>query len=525
MFLTEVHIKNFRGIEDLTLPLDEICVLVGENNVGKSTILDAIHKTLTRTTTRKGRVFDDYDYFLTEPSADPTKAKPIEIKLTFAEKVNDEWSDEVSQILEGVEQVDSESGLRSVILKVESFFDKSNNEYSTDFFFLDLAGKKLNSKNLRNSLASIQLLVPAFYLASLRDASQEFKARSQYWGPFVKALELDDKTQAELENDLDSLNKKVLDKHKAFESVKTKLSKIAKLLPLEGTNPVSIDAIPSKIFDILSRTEVSLITKTGAQIPIVRHGEGAQSLAVICLFDAFLQNRLKEINNLLATPLLALEEPEAHLHPSAVKAVGEMLKDVMGQKIFSTHSGDLLSGIPLTNIRRLRNKNGKISAYRLKDDTLSQNELNKLNYSIRTTRGGFLFSRCWLLVEGETESIILPEFAFAMGHDLQAEGISCVEFSQVGVDKFIKLADDLGIEWFVLADGDPAGDGFVKLTKGLLSGRTESSHICQIKYQNIEELLCIEGCGEVYLDSISSSTKKRSRQQREQKTIGNRLLN
>ena len=382
-------------------------------------------------------------YFLTEPSADPTKAKPIEIKLTFAEKVNDEWSDEVSQILEGVEQVDSKSGLRSVILKVESFFDKSNNEYSTDFFFLDLAGKKLNSKNLRNSLASIQLLVPAFYLASLRDASQEFKARSQYWGPFVKALELDDKTQAELENDLDSLNKKVLDKHKAFESVKTKLSKIAKLLPLEGTNPVSIDAIPSKIFDILSRTEVSLITKTGAQIPIVRHGEGAQSLAVICLFDAFLQNRLKEINNLLATPLLALEEPEAHLHPSAVKAVGEMLKDVMGQKIFSTHSGDLLSGIPLTNIRRLRNKNGKISAYRLKDDTLSQNELNKLNYSIRTTRGGFLFSRCWLLVEGETESIILPECAFAMGHDLQAEGISCVEFSQVGVDKFIKLADEL----------------------------------------------------------------------------------
>ena len=61
MFLTEVHIKNFRGIEDLTLPLDEICVLVGENNVGKSTILDAIHKTLTRTTTRKGKVFDDYD--------------------------------------------------------------------------------------------------------------------------------------------------------------------------------------------------------------------------------------------------------------------------------------------------------------------------------------------------------------------------------------------------------------------------------------------------------------------------------
>ena len=507
MLLTELQIKNFRGIEDLTLPLGEVCVLVGENNVGKSTILDAIHKSLTRTTSRKGKVFDDYDYFLEDPSADPTKAKPIEITLTFAEKEENEWAEEISQIMEEVEQIDNENNLRFVILKVESFFNKATNDYSTEFNFLDLKGTKLVLKNRRLSLMYIQRLVPAFYLKSLRDASEEFKARSKYWGPFVKALELDDETQAELESDLDKLNAKVLSKHLAFENVKEKLSRVAKLLPLENENPVSIDAIPTKIFDILSRTEVSLIAKTGAQIPIIRHGEGAQSLAIICLFDAFLSHQLDELNSEHATPLLTLEEPEAHLHPSAIKAVGKMLKNILGQKIFTTHSGDLLSGIPLSHIRRLRNKNGKILAYWLKEETLDQDELNKLNYSIKSTRGGFLLSRCWLLVEGETESILLPECAFAMGYDLQAEGISCVEFSQVGVDKFIKLAKDLGIEWFVMADGDKAGDDYVNSAKKFLSGQDQSMRVCQLNYKNMEVLLCKEGFGEVYIDTISKQKK------------------
>ena len=36
MFLKQLEIKNFRGIQELTLPLDDLCVLIGENNTGKS---------------------------------------------------------------------------------------------------------------------------------------------------------------------------------------------------------------------------------------------------------------------------------------------------------------------------------------------------------------------------------------------------------------------------------------------------------------------------------------------------------
>lgn len=506
MFLSNIAIKNFRGIEELALPLDDLCVLIGENNAGKSSVLDAIRLCLTRSLTRKGMVFEEYDYHLADAAADPAKANPIEITLTFSEQHEDQWADEISQILEKAEQVD-DAGLRSVTLRVKSYFDAATNDYATEYDFLDLAGQPLVQARNPRHLIGLQQLVPTFYLASLRDAAQEFRARSQFWGPFVKALELDDETREELEAALQDLNKKVLGKHTAFESVKDRLKKAADLLPLGSVDPVSIDAVPSKVFDILSRTQVSLASRTGAQIPIVRHGNGTQSLAVICLFDAFLQSRLEEGYGEHAEPLLALEEPEAHLHPSAIKAVGEMLQQISGQKLISTHSGDLLAGMPLDKIRRLRRIDGKIAVHKLDAGVLSDDELNKLNYHVRATRGGLLFSRCWLLVEGETEAPLITECACAMGHDLYADGISCIEFTQVGVEKFIKLADSLGIEWFVLADGDAAGGKYVKSSQGQLNGRVEADHICQLDCPNMDFFLCRNGFGAVYEATISDQKK------------------
>lgn len=506
MFLKQLDIKNFRGIEELSLPLEDLCVLIGENNAGKSSVLDALRLCLTRSLTRKAAVFEEYDYHLADSSADPAKAKPIEITLTFAEREEDEWPDEISQMLDRAEQVD-ENALRSVTLRVRSHYDPAINDYATEYDFLDLSGEPLVQAKNPRLLINLQQLVPTFYLASLRDAAQEFRARSAFWGPFVKALELDDEAREELEKALHELNKKVLDKHTAFDSVKDRLKKTAELLPLGGEEPVSIEAVPSKVFDILSRTQVNLASKTGVQIPVVRHGSGTQSLAVICLFDAFLQSRLEEGYGEYAEPLLALEEPEAHLHPSAIKAVGEMLRQISGQKLISTHSGDLLAGVPLNKIRRLRRTNGQISVHLVREDVLTPDEKNKLDYHIRTTRGSLLFSRCWVLVEGETEAPLISECARAMGYDLYAEGVSCIEFTKVGVEKFIKLADELGIEWFVLADGDPAGEGYVRSARKQLGRRDEQTHICSLPCKDIETFLCTEGFGSIYESSISEQKK------------------
>jgi predicted ATP-binding protein involved in virulence len=47
--------KNFRGIRSIHLPLDGLTVLIGENNTGKSTVLEAIRLVLTRGFGIRGR--------------------------------------------------------------------------------------------------------------------------------------------------------------------------------------------------------------------------------------------------------------------------------------------------------------------------------------------------------------------------------------------------------------------------------------------------------------------------------------
>lgn len=506
MLLKNIHIKHFRGIEELSLPLDDMCVLIGENNSGKSTILDALRVCLTRSLTRKGYIFDEYDYHLPDATSEPSKAKPIEITLTFAESAVDEWPDETSQMLDTAEQVDG-NGLRSIILKVTSAFDSTLNNFATSYDFLDLSGKPLPKAKNPRIIINLQQLAPTFYLSSLRDAAQEFKPKSQFWGPFVKALNIDAEAQAEIEAALHELNKKVLERHTAFASIKEKLKKTADIISLGEENPVSIETVPSKIFDILSRTQVHLSSKSGAQIPIVRHGNGTQSLAVILLFDAFLQSQLEDGYGEHAAPILAMEEPEAHMHPSAAKAVGEMLRTLLGQKIITTHSGDLLAGVPLQNIRRIRRKDGKITAHYIKDGSLTPDEINKLDFKVRATRGSLLFARCWLLVEGETEAGLLPECARSMGIDLLAEGICCIEYSQVGIEKFVKFADQFGIEWVVVADNDPAGLAYLTSARQQLNGRTENQHLCCLSHENIEIFLCNHGFGNIYEATVSEQKR------------------
>lgn len=507
MLIKEVQIKNFRGIEDLTLPLGDLCVLIGENNTGKSTILDALRVCLTRSLTRRSTVFEEYDYHLADVGSEPSKSKPIEITLTFSEAKEDEWPEEISQLLEKAEQVDA-NNIRSVTLRVTSSYDPAIADFSTTYDFLDLSRNALIQARNPKTLINLQQLVPTFYLASLRDAAQEFRPRSQFWGPFVRALSLDENTRTELETALSELNQKVLEQHTAFGSVKERLKKTAELLPLGENDPVSIEAVPSRVFDILSRTQVNLSSKTGARIPIMRHGHGTQSLAVIFLFDAFLESRLEEGYGENAQPLLALEEPEAHLHPSAIKAVGEMLQKLPGQKIITTHSGDLLASVPLNKIRRLRRKDGKISCHQLTESVLTNDEIKKLDYKVRASRGSLLFARCWLLVEGETDALLLPECARTLGYDLLADGVSCIEYSQVGVEKLIKLADQFGIEWFVVADKDSKGVEYEKTAEEQLNGRCKNDHIRVLDHGRMEVFLCVEGFGHIYKVGIAHQKAK-----------------
>ena len=493
MFLEQIDIASFRGIRHLSLKLDKITVLIGENNTGKSTVLDALQTCLSRSLTRKGGIFSEYDYHLPQKDSQPVDSDAIEITLRFAEQIDNKWPDEVVRILGDVIQLD-ENDRQIVILRVQSKC---------------LGGDELTNAKAPRHIISLQQLTPVFYLAALRDSAQEFRPRSQFWGPFVRSLKINSDLRQRLEDELAKLNQRVLDAHKSFGEIKKQLGNTGKMVPLDSDEPVGIEAIPGKVFDILSRTQVMLTSTTGARLPIGRHGEGTQSLAVICLFDAFLQSRLKDSYTEHTTPILALEEPEAHLHPSAIRSVADLLQGLEGQKIIATHSGDLVASIPLPSLRRLRRKDGEITVHQIEDGTFKEDEIQKLNHHVRSTRGNLLFARCWLLVEGETDRLIFEGCARILGRDLIYEGVGCIEYRHIGigVDVLIKLAKQLGIEWLLVADGDAAGDSYIRSAKGQIDGQPRDHQLHKLSHGDMEVFLCMESYGSVYEATISKQKR------------------
>jgi putative ATP-dependent endonuclease of OLD family len=501
MILKTFEMENFRGIAKLTLELDRTTVLIGENNSGKTSVLEALHTCMTRGLSRRVTPFSDYDFHLATKEADPADAPPIVLTLTFEESNADEWPDELVQAFPNAIQT-LDDGRQRLCFRVTAMYDKVTRDLAVEWTFLDKVGSPLPTAKQAKLVIDLQQLAPVFLLTAVREASQNFQSKSALWGPFTKNPQINAAKQQEIEEQIEQINQSVLDSHKPFEVIKNHIAQTGKLVPLADKDLVSVEAVPARIFDMLARTQVKLGARSGARLPIAQHGAGTQSLAVLFLFEAFLQSRLADAYDKHSEPILALEEPESHLHPSAIRSLWSTLDKLAGQKIIATHSGDLLAAVPLKAIRRLARRNGKVEVFRVVEGALDARELQKVTYHVRAKRGALLFARCWLLVEGETEFTLLPELARALGHDFDLAGVCCVEFSQCGLEALVKTAQHMGIEWHLLADGDRAGNVFATTARGLLGGDPAADRITSIAEPDIEHCLWQWGYNAIYESAV-----------------------
>lgn len=514
MLLTSLKIEHYRGIKALELVLGPTTVLVGENNCGKTTVLHALRSCLyTLRSAGRASPFEEFDLHFDSKAADPTTAPPIVITLTFEEATAGEWSDEVEQRLGGdggVIALMPPDDRSRVQMRVTAQYSPVTQEIETVFEFLDAAGNPLPTKN-RSRLTSLQQLRPLFYLSALRDAGKEFSRTSQFWSPFVKNSQIDDATKAAIETQLEDINAQIIEAHGTFKGVREHLAKVQELVALGGQDVVSVDAVPARVFDMLSRTQVSIASSTGARLPIGRHGEGTQSLTVLMLFDAFLKSELARKQGVKESkPIVALEEPEAHLHPNAVRALWKTIDDIDGQKLVATHSGDLLSEVDVHSIRRLYKKDGKVQVGALPRGLLDERQSQKFDYFVRRTRGELFFARTWLLVEGETDVIILSGAARVLGIELEQAAVRIVDYAQSDLSIFVAAADALGIQWHVFSDGDPAGLKNIKKAQDALAGRDEGAHVSLLpNNEPIEPFLCRRGFMEIFEEHASAQNRPR----------------
>jgi len=505
MKLRRIQIENFRGITGLDLDLGDTTVLIGENNTGKTAVLDALRFALRDVRSRRVCAFGAYDFHLPSATAEPISSPAISIRLTFREDIAGEWGDKQLAQLDRAKiiQIDAE-GCASVILKVGAIFDATKQEFVQDWEFQNLDGAPLTGV-ADTAMGVLQSGVPYYYLAALRDAARHFDAKGAFWRPFLKESHLTAEKRKEIEKKLSEVNDLIISSHASFSQAVSCLREVKDVISLSGGDDlVSIDTVPERLFDVLAKAQVNLNTDTGAKVPIGCHGEGIQSLAVLMLFNAFLQVWNK------GDPIIALEEPEAHLHPSAVRALWQLIERIPGQKIISTHSGDLLSEVPSDSVIRLHKVSGVVSASRLRDVNLNADDTRKFNFHIRRARGELMFARCWILGEGETEATLIPETARELNEDLERVGVRFVTYQTgISLEPCLRVANGLGIHWVVLADNDGQGVHDHAVVRKYLNVRPEKEALFVMAEANIEQHLCVNGFADVYYNLLGHQPRQK----------------
>ena len=169
----------------------------------------------------------------------------------------------------------------------------------------------------------------------------------------------------------------------------------------------------------------------------------------------------------------------------------------------TSHSGDLLARVPIGDVRRLYRRAGAVHVGAVREGTLTAAQQSKIDFHVRNSRGELLFASTWLLGEGETEYWIYEEAAALLGLNLDEIGIRFVNFKWSGAEPLLKVANALGISWFLTADGDGEGNNLVKTATAHLEGRTASEHIHQLPFRTIENCLAENGYGPIFESHIS----------------------
>ena len=145
-------------------------------------------------------------------------------------------------------------------------------------------------------------------------------------------------------------------------------------------------------------------------------------------------------------PLLLIEEPEAHLHPQRQLRLMQFLQSQAekeredGQKIqiiVTTHSPNLASAIKLDNLVLL--EKGNVFPLCASATALAASDYRFLERFLDVTKANLFFARGVVIVEGDAENILLPVLARLIGYDFTEYGVSLVNVGGTGLRRFGRI--------------------------------------------------------------------------------------
>ena len=356
MRVTRLEIRNFRSIRHLSLDLGETTVFVGPNNAGKTAILDALRIALTRRWGQRGTGFTEYDVHLAHDTDDPKVSPGVSVELVTEEAEPEDWPAAISEDLDQIVQLDPHTGRRSIALRTRCAWSEESGAFEPSWEFLDVRREPLVGRSARRiNLDRFWRYLPVFYLGALRDVDDEFSPRSQFWGRLLKALEIPADLESRALRVLDLLNRRLLKADRRLQEIADTLSGTTRIAARDRDGGVDLRMVPLRIWDLISKAEIILRNEPDSPwLPLARQGQGIQSLSVIFLFQAFVEHLVDELYEQDSEPVLALEEPETHLHPQAARTLWDHVRALPGQKIVTTHSPYFVQHVPFRDLRLVR---------------------------------------------------------------------------------------------------------------------------------------------------------------------------
>ena len=237
------------------------------------------------------------------------------------------------------------------------------------------------------------------------------------------------------------------------------------------------------------------------------HGMGTRSWASMISMQTFAELIADSHTNDSQQffPILAAEEPEAHLHPNAQKTLYKQLKESKGQVIISTHSPYVAAMAKQNELRYLKRDTDRIVVKQLspKNNNETDKEFHekcrKLNREVIHSRGEILFSKAIVLCEGETEEQALPIlFEKCFGSEAFAMGVSFAGVGGKGKKylPFLTFGRDFDIPIFIFSDGEPEAVNELRSSYNKIYGITDilnCPNITILDGTNFEGYLILSG--------------------------------